>query len=472
MPEKDSGGNSLSNSDESLYEQALREVEDENLRKGLWAKAFSESLGDENKTKALYISLRVAQLRGLNEATEVVGNTSPESAKPIVLNDDHVRQPPFGTPRSHCEETSEIAEGRESVEPVAPESAEPIALNDAYIHQTSTEDSTRYCEKASETDVNKNTVERSELPYKLGLGGFLLLAIGHGWYSPELNARYFPEYWAYYLPQAAFFWIIFNCIFYSSPQSIWRKLSFFVFYASLIVSSQIGHEMAVSRQKASFSSIKSSYEEFAANATDEKGLPKLYKHSNNIVTNEERSKFEGFVKNFLHKTGELRNDFVSELAVIGWDKILDPSRVYNDRGLKETKSMIASARKAMADSLANSRAFMDASVNDIDLLEVDEGKKEDYRASFLKGVVEAKNMFEEHSALDEQIVDEIESLLVFLDKTRKRWNVEDELFVFQKGADQEKFNEMIGNIQDYTQKQLDIRKTASESRKQIFSNAQ
>ena len=211
MPEKDSGGNSLSNSDESLYEQALREVEDENLRKGLWAKAFSESLGDENKTKALYISLRVAQLRGLNEATEVVGNTSPESAKPIVLNDDHVRQPPFGTPRSHCEETSEIAEGRESVEPVAPESAEPIALNDAYIHQTSTEDSTRYCEKASETDVNKNTVERSELPYKLGLGGFLLLAIGHGWYSPELNARYFPEYWAYYLPQAAFFWIIFNC---------------------------------------------------------------------------------------------------------------------------------------------------------------------------------------------------------------------------------------------------------------------
>lgn len=203
-----------------------------------------------------------------------------------------------------------------------------------------------------------------------------------------------------------------------------------------------------------------------------KGLPKLYKHSNNIVTNEERSKFEGFVKNFLHKTGELRNDFVSELAVIGWDKILDPSRVYNDQGLKETKSMIASARKAMADSLANSRAFMDASVNDIDLLEVDEGKKEDYRASFLKGVVEAKNMFEEHSALDEQIVDEIESLLVFLDKTRKRWNVEDELFVFQKGADQEKFNEMIGNIQDYTQKQLDIRKTASESRKQIFSNAQ
>jgi len=47
---------------ERLYEIAAKELDANSPRKGLFAQAFSDALGDEAKTKALYIKLRVEQL--------------------------------------------------------------------------------------------------------------------------------------------------------------------------------------------------------------------------------------------------------------------------------------------------------------------------------------------------------------------------------------------------------------------------
>lgn len=49
--------------EEKLYEIAGAEIAAKNVSPGLWAKAFSTALGDEAKTKAFYIQLRVDQLR-------------------------------------------------------------------------------------------------------------------------------------------------------------------------------------------------------------------------------------------------------------------------------------------------------------------------------------------------------------------------------------------------------------------------
>ena len=48
-------------SEDDLYAAALAEVQAGTTRPGLWAKAFADSEGDENKSKALYIKLRVQQ---------------------------------------------------------------------------------------------------------------------------------------------------------------------------------------------------------------------------------------------------------------------------------------------------------------------------------------------------------------------------------------------------------------------------
>ena len=48
--------------DEPFYAQVAAEIESGALRTGLWAKAFSETGGDEATARALYIRLRVDQL--------------------------------------------------------------------------------------------------------------------------------------------------------------------------------------------------------------------------------------------------------------------------------------------------------------------------------------------------------------------------------------------------------------------------
>jgi hypothetical protein len=49
--------------EEEFYELAYEEIESGNTKKGLWAKAFSKSDGDENKAKALYIKYRFDQIK-------------------------------------------------------------------------------------------------------------------------------------------------------------------------------------------------------------------------------------------------------------------------------------------------------------------------------------------------------------------------------------------------------------------------
>jgi hypothetical protein len=59
--------------DEQLYEVAARELEANAPRKGLFAKAFAEAMGDPAKTKALYLRLRVAQLKAQQEHEQRTG---------------------------------------------------------------------------------------------------------------------------------------------------------------------------------------------------------------------------------------------------------------------------------------------------------------------------------------------------------------------------------------------------------------
>ena len=48
--------------DERFYEEVAAELRRGVRREGLWAKAFAESVGDENLAKALYLKLRVQLL--------------------------------------------------------------------------------------------------------------------------------------------------------------------------------------------------------------------------------------------------------------------------------------------------------------------------------------------------------------------------------------------------------------------------
>lgn len=52
--------------DEEFYRLALQEIESGDTQKGLWAKCFADSEGNENKAKARYLKKRVRQLQKAN----------------------------------------------------------------------------------------------------------------------------------------------------------------------------------------------------------------------------------------------------------------------------------------------------------------------------------------------------------------------------------------------------------------------
>jgi len=54
---------------------AWNEIEDQKVKQGLWAKAFSDAGGDIEKTKATYLELRVKQL--IEERASSAGDDSP-----------------------------------------------------------------------------------------------------------------------------------------------------------------------------------------------------------------------------------------------------------------------------------------------------------------------------------------------------------------------------------------------------------
>jgi hypothetical protein len=56
--------------EEEFYELAYEETESGNLKKGLWAKSFSEAEGNDNKAKALYIKYRFNQIKESHKEIE------------------------------------------------------------------------------------------------------------------------------------------------------------------------------------------------------------------------------------------------------------------------------------------------------------------------------------------------------------------------------------------------------------------
>jgi Flp pilus assembly protein TadB len=56
--------------DQRFYDQVAREIASQQLDKGLWVRAFSDTGGNESKAQAAYIALRVRLLKAQEQAEQ------------------------------------------------------------------------------------------------------------------------------------------------------------------------------------------------------------------------------------------------------------------------------------------------------------------------------------------------------------------------------------------------------------------
>ena len=71
--------------EEWLYEKVLAEVESGNIRRGLYAKALSQSDGDEKKAQSIYLKLRVQSIIDDDEELRILQEEQNSSLMKMVL---------------------------------------------------------------------------------------------------------------------------------------------------------------------------------------------------------------------------------------------------------------------------------------------------------------------------------------------------------------------------------------------------
>jgi hypothetical protein len=91
MPKRPEKENTPGMNDEAFYEQVGKEIEANNLQTGLWICAFAEADSDENRAKAIYIKLRVAQLTAEAQRAAMPTGGDEKAVSWEVVNDRWVK---------------------------------------------------------------------------------------------------------------------------------------------------------------------------------------------------------------------------------------------------------------------------------------------------------------------------------------------------------------------------------------------
>jgi len=73
--------------EEKLYEKVLQEIDNDQIRNGLWAKALANSNGIDGKAKALYIQYRVQSIKDEAELFDAVAD-EPERLARIDIQEN------------------------------------------------------------------------------------------------------------------------------------------------------------------------------------------------------------------------------------------------------------------------------------------------------------------------------------------------------------------------------------------------
>jgi hypothetical protein len=79
--------------EEKLYEMAIDELGNGNVRKGIWAKAIAKSNGNKDQERSKYLDLRVESLKDEAQVIESIVGSLDEDAKPIENNKNQRSSP-------------------------------------------------------------------------------------------------------------------------------------------------------------------------------------------------------------------------------------------------------------------------------------------------------------------------------------------------------------------------------------------
>lgn len=170
------------------------------------------------------------------------------------------------------------------------------------------------------------------------------------------------------------------------------------------------------------------------------------------------------MNDFAERGRSLSDSYQNDLKSIGWQSLLDPTRLKNDVGLAATRTMIREARHTFEDYRGKMATFLDSMMGRARQLDA-AGVLE---PGVLKGVeagrVRYNQRIDDATRLEEKKISEFEGICALLSSGRN-WQVVDGKIRFSDDEDLRRYNSHIHAIQEDARQQQEISRSIQEDAK-------
>jgi hypothetical protein len=325
----------------------------------------------------------------------------------------------------------------------------------------------------------QNTPQLPDNMWKISLAILCVGILAYSLLYSENTIDNLPYLIGYFIPWALLIWAVFIVVIGKTRRLKVAGLSFLAIYGSLIVSALIGlsqQKIGLSQQKQeavqAITEIQDQYAALIRSSVDSQSIPKSIERRIDTTPKAqgELGEVERFMKEFINQMASQRNKYLLEFTAIGWDRILDPRRIENDKTLAESKMTIEKAKAIVEKYDQETNVLLGNARQRIQTLDVSAASKQEMTSSFDRGMEKAKQEIYALWALEKKTVCEFENIFNLLFETRGTWVVSEGQILFHNDDDLNKFNSYIASIQSLVNQQEEIQRRCIETVNRNFDS--
>ncbi len=295
-----------------------------------------------------------------------------------------------------------------------------------------------------------------------------LCILGYGMFFSKILIDSLPGLIGYYFPSSVFIWLIFYAIFTRKKGAKIAGISFIIIYVSFMLSGYLSVTMFKIEAKKAITEIETQFEKIAKSSDSPSGIPERIQEE---IQTSPKSKgvigeMERFIKVFMDRSFSLRNDYLLELNAIGWNKILDSTRLKNDTTFTESKFIMNKGKEIVEKYKTLTDGLIEDMYNEIDNLKMEENLKKEMKDGFKEGIGPVKIILDRNWFLEEKCLSEVEKIIDLLSMRKEVWAIENSQIIFYDENDLKEFNAHIYNIQDIVKEQQLIQQQSSDQAKE------
>jgi len=315
---------------------------------------------------------------------------------------------------------------------------------------------------------NKNEKKDSGSLWIIFLAILSLCILGYGLFFSKNVIDDLPWLIGYYFSISVFVWLIFFLTFIRKKGAKIAGISFIIIYVSFMLSGYLSVTMLKIEANKAITEIETQFEKIAKSSDSPSGIPERIQEEiqTSPISKGIFGEMERFIKDIMDRAVSLRNDYLLELNAIGWNKILDSTRLKNDTTFIESKFIINKGKEIVEKYKILTNNLFEDMYAEIDNLEMEENLKKEMKEGFKEGIGPVKIILDRNWFLEGKCVSEFEKIINLLSTNKDAWVTENNQILFYNENDLKEFNAYIFNIQDIVKEQQLIQQQSIDQAKE------